>query len=119
MKDLKVSIRSDLVREQGRVRYRMFHRGGREHYNVRVWVEGPQAELAKINKVEYELHLSFRNRHRVRDDASEKFALELWTWGMFDIEVTFHLKSGCTESTHFYLRYSLPTDSEENYIQVK
>jgi transcription initiation factor IIF auxiliary subunit len=113
-----VQIRSELLRTDGRIRYRVFREGGREHYNLRIYLEGSQDELWQITKVEYLLHPSFRKPLRESTDAASGFAIEIWTWGMFDIQVMLHLRDKTTQASHYYLRYSLPDDTGDNYVRL-
>ena len=38
--------------------------------------------------------------------------------GMFDIELTLHLTDGTTSTMSYYLRYTLPEDTGDNYADV-
>ena len=70
-----------------------FREGGRPHYNVRIFVEADEEEaLDSIEKVQYELHPTFRNRTRVSSDRRRKFEVRIWTYGYFDIKATLMFK---------------------------
>jgi len=101
---------------QGRIPYRVFQSGGREHYNLRIWLAGPEGELDQVQNVEYLLHPSFRNRLMNATERSDNFAISIWTWGMFAIQATIHYKNGQVEHQEFYLSYDLPEDDETNYL---
>ena len=104
---------------QGQIKYRILHSGGREHYHVGIWLEGPEDELDKVEKVEHELHPTFRNRIRSSSNRNNKFSITIWTWGMFAVKATIHFKDGSTEEKSYYLSYELPLDDGTNYIQVQ
>ncbi len=114
-----VQVKSKLLETDGKIRYAIFRDGGHEHYNIKIYVEGPDEDLDRIERVEYLLHPTFRRRRRVSTERADGFPLELWAWGMFDIEVTFELKDGTSERTSYYLRFSLPDDTGTNYVRVE
>ncbi len=115
----RVQVKSKLLKDdRDRIKYRVFHKGGREHYNLRIYIDGSERELAKIKKVQYVLHPSFGNPRRMSTDAANGFPIEIWTWGLFDIEVTYDLVGGTTASENFYLKYSLPADTGSTYVDL-
>lgn len=118
MKDLKVKVRRKLMKTDGKIRFMFFHQGGREHYNLRIYLDGDDRELDKIEKVEYELHPSFPTPRQGSSDRDDNFAIEIWTWGTFDIKVKIQLKNGANIETDFYLDYNLPADNGTNYIEL-
>jgi transcription initiation factor IIF auxiliary subunit len=103
----------------GKVKFAVLREGGREHYHVRVFLKGPAERLDEIERVEYLLHPTFRERSRQSDDRKSGFAIEFWTWGQFDIDITLALRGGGRETMRYFLRYSLPHDTGENYAQVQ
>ena len=114
-----LEIHSELLRNaDGKIRYRKLRAGGYEHYNVRIYVDGSPEALARVESVEYELHPSFPDPHRVVRNRDDNFALQLWCWGTFDIQVTFNLRGGGVETTNYYLRFVLPEDTGDNYVEV-
>jgi len=114
---MALKISSEVIKDaEGKIPYRVFQSGGREHYNLRIWLDGPAQELDQVEKVEYLLHPSFRDRHPSSFDRDGKFALFIWTWGMFAIEATIHYKDGRIEPQEFYLSYDLPEDDGTNYL---
>ena len=102
----------------GKIKYKIFHKGGREHYNVAIWVNATDDELDQIEKVEYSLHPSFKRRIRKSKDRENKFSITIWTWGMFNIDATVFFRDGTTSKHSYYLSYELPADDGSNYLQV-
>lgn len=119
MKTPGLTVCSALVRDdQGRIEYKQFHAKGKEHFHLRVWLEGDDAALASIERVEYVLHPSFRKPARESTKRGTGFAIDFWTWGMFDIHVTIVHTNGELETTNYYLRYELPDDNGQNYAKI-
>jgi transcription initiation factor IIF auxiliary subunit len=117
---VSLTFNCEVIRDaQGKIKYQIFHSGGREHYHISIWLEGSDIELDAIEKVEYELHPTFRNRNRNSSNRSKKFGITFWTWGMFAIKTTIHYKKGTTEISNYYLSYELPNDDGTNYVQVQ
>ena len=103
---------------QGQIKYRFLHKGGREHYHIGISLEGSDEELDKVEKVEYELHPSFKRRVRSSANRENKFSITIWTWGMFKIEATIYFTDGSTSKHSYYLSYELPADDGSNYTEV-
>jgi transcription initiation factor IIF auxiliary subunit len=61
-----VKIRHTILKRGGKIRSRRFHEGGYEHFNVRVFVDG---DIEDLQSVEYQLHPTFPNPHRVRSTS--------------------------------------------------
>lgn len=117
---MSLEFASELVKDgEGRIKYRVFNQeGGREHYNLRIWLNGPAAELQRVASVEYELHPTFNERVRTSSNASENFAISIWTWGMFPIKATINFKDETKQEQQFYLSYDLPEDDGTNYVSI-
>jgi transcription initiation factor IIF auxiliary subunit len=113
-----MQVKSQLLTNGSMIPYKVFREGGREHYNVRIYISAPAEELNSIEMVEYMLHPSFHNPRRTSKDRENGFAIEIWTWGMFETTVTIHFRDGKTEDTSHYLKYSLPADDGSNYVRV-
>ena len=111
-------VKTKLLKRGSQIPFKVFNSGGREHYNVKIYLYADPEELTNIRQVEYLLHPSFRNRRRVSSDRDTYFAIELWTWGMFDIDVTVHFENGDTEEMRYTLDYPLPADDGTNYVQL-
>ena len=87
-----------------------------ECYNLRIFVEG---DINSLERVEYELHPSFYNPLKRVDKRKGGFPLEIWTWGEFDITVSFYYKDGSVTGTVFSLAYSNELPSEDDaYLDV-
>jgi len=102
----------------GRIKFRRFSAGGRDHYNLAVWIDGAASELDAIEKVDYMLHPSFSTPIRTSRERKSGFAISIWTWGIFNIEVTVHFKDGSKKVIDHYLTYELPADTGSNYLDV-
>lgn len=102
----------------GKIKFQRFSPKGKDHYHVGVWVDEPDTRLDQIDHVEYWLHPSFKNRRRVSASRANKFSITFWTWGLFAVEITVHLKDGRVEKDRFHLNYSLPADNGSNYVDV-
>jgi transcription initiation factor IIF auxiliary subunit len=71
-----------------------------------VFVDEKKDIIDKIEFVEYFLHPTFPNRHRIIDDKLSKFALYSSGWGAFTIKINVKLKIGdIIETTHFLNLY--------------
>jgi transcription initiation factor IIF auxiliary subunit len=117
--DMALRFEREVVKdEQGRVQFKVFQSGGREHFHLKIWLDGPDDELDQVEKVEYLLHPTFRFRKKSSSNRMEKFAISIWTWGMFNIEATIHYNNGTTEKREYYLSYELPVDTGQNYVLV-
>jgi transcription initiation factor IIF auxiliary subunit len=103
---------------KGRIKYKLFSRKGREHYHIGIWLDGEETELDQVEKIEYELHQTFKNPLRSSSNRDNKFSITIWTWGQFNIRATIYYKNGETEERQFYLDYDLPPDDGENYVLV-
>ncbi len=109
--------RAVMTDELGRIKYAVFTPGGREQYHIRIWLDGPASELNNVLKVDYQLHPTFAVRERSSEDRNEKFAISIWTWGMFPIKTRIYFRGGKIEEGQFYLTYDLSPDLN-NYVKV-
>ena len=96
-------VKHELVKKRGKIRFRKFSRDGFDHFNLLIYVEG---DLRDLESVEYELHPSFADPIRRVTQREGGFPLRIWTWGEFEIAVTFYLADGSTEQTVHNLLYS-------------
>ncbi len=101
-----------------KIKYKKFEKGGREYFHVGVWVGGSQKELSEVEKVEYLLHSTFKNRIRSSKARNNGFSVTFWAWGTFEIEITVYKIDGDTESIIFPLDFELPVDDGTNYVDV-
>ncbi|MCJ7626091.1 MAG: hypothetical protein MUO76_21575 [Anaerolineaceae bacterium] len=116
---MKLTINQELMKdEQNRIVYKVFQAGNREHYHVRIWLDGPDNDLDQVEDVVYVLHPSFRNRIRRAKDRDKKFEIVIWTWGMFVIQTCINFKNGQTKDIKYYLSYELPPDNGKNYVSM-
>lgn len=113
-----MQAKSKLLKQGSQIPYKVFHNGGREHYNVRIYLYAKPETLATITKVEYLLHPSFSKQRRVSTDRENNFAIDIWTWGMFNIEVTVHFENCKPRKMTHSVKYSLPADDGTNYVQL-
>lgn len=117
---MTLTVHDNLIRSvDGRVKFRVLHAGGREHYHVGVWIDGSDTELDRIERVTYLLHPTFTPRERSSANRRNKFSVTFWTWGLFEIAVTVHLVGGGTQSLTHALRLELPPDDPANYVEMK
>ncbi len=109
-------VKHELLKIKGEIPFKKFSSKGREHFNLKIYIEG---NLDELESVEYELHPTFRVPQRRIYKAEGGFPLKIWTWGEFDIQVTFHYKDGAVGSKIHHLAYSdmLPSN-EDDYIDV-
>lgn len=116
---MTLSIKCQVIRTpQGRIKIKRFNQGGNEHYHIGIWVNGSDQDLDAVDYVEYLLHPSFKNRERSSSNRANKFSVTIWTWGMFEIDVVVHLKTGGKERINYYLSYELPEDTGEEYQEM-
>lgn len=99
----KPTVRHKLIKKGGRIRSRRFSPGGYDHYKLRLFLDG---DTSNVTSVEYELHPTFSKPHRVVTDPAHGFALDIWTWGEFEIPVKVNMRDGEPESSVYDLKYS-------------
>ncbi len=115
-----LQARHKLIKDRkDRIEVRKFSENGREHFNIGLWLDGTNAELDSIEEVSYELHPSFRDRIRRSKDRDNKFAISIWTWGVFEINVTVVFNNGRPprEIPH-NMNFTLPEDTGSNYLEL-
>ena len=81
---------------------------GAGYWKWSVWIDATDAELDKIESVEYALHPTFANPIRVVDDRETKFRLETAGWGEFLLYATAMLSDGRTVELEHELKLSRP-----------
>ena len=96
-------IKSERVRG---VEPRTFREGGRRHYNVRIFLDtdNPQ-DLEQVDSVQYELHPTFRNRHRVSSNRAAQFEILIWSYGFFTAKAKIVKKNGTPEDIDGFIRW--------------
>lgn len=103
---MALTVRHEFNKRRGKILSKRFHKGGYEHFYLHIYVDGEDAELDSLERVEYQLHSTFDRPLRVARDRSRNFQLNIWTWGEFDIYVTFHFLDGRVEERVHSLKYS-------------
>jgi hypothetical protein len=107
-------VQHEILKKDGLIRVRKFKSNGYENFRIRLFIEGP---VDKIHYVEYELHPSFNEPLRVSKDPTNKFSIEFWTWGEFEVLVIVHYFDGHDENISYDLRYSTElTNLESGYL---
>ena len=104
-------VQHELLKRQGKIRFRKFNRNGAEHFNLRLYIKG---DTGGLKSVTYELHPTFADRVRKVTNPTGGFRLDIWTWGEFDIDVTFRYRDGSTSSTTYPLEYLSRLPAEES-----
>ena len=115
---MDIHVKHEVVKDSSnKIKFRRFKRGGYEHYNIRLFIEGK--DLNEVSFVEYELHPTFPNPLRKATNSALGFAIDIWTWGEFEISVSIHFKNNETLEIIHSVAYSneLPADNA-NYIDV-
>lgn len=74
-------------------------------YRVRIFIDGPG--LPFVKRVRYGLHSTFPNPNRVVERTAENPNCELviWTWGIFNVDVSIEDKQGNVFSIQHPLTY--------------
>ena len=107
-----VSVRHKVLKSGSKIRSRRFHEGGYEHYKIRLFVSG--RDVGALESVEYLLHDTFANPRRIVTDPANGFALDIWTWGEFEIRVTLNFKDGAETKLIYPLAYSSELPSSDS-----
>ncbi len=112
----KLTVKHEVMKQRGKILMRRFKDIDYECFKIRLFVEG---DIDLLESVEYELHPSFHNPLKKIEQAKGGFPLEIWTWGEFDIEVTFNYKDKHVTGIVYSLEYSddLPAE-DEAYVDV-
>lgn len=70
-----------------------FRINGKKHYLIKIEVfSSSDPNLENVEKVEYLLHPTFKDRLRTSTNSYNKFKIEFWAWGTFLVEATVYLK---------------------------
>ena len=100
---LDVDVRFSAYHERtGKVLVRQIHKGGRQHFRVRIYIEG--ADMDKVERVVYTLHPTFPEPRR--EVLNPPFQLVIWTWGLFDVDVEIYDREGALDQRTVSLDYS-------------
>jgi len=114
------TVKAEVIRDsQGGIKFWRRSKTSREHYHVRIWIDGEPTDLDRVDQVDYLLHLSFHQQTRISKSRSTNFAIAIWTWGIFSMQLTLHMKDESKSEFDWFLNYDLPPDDGSNYVQVK
>ena len=115
-------LRSSVIRNpDGKIKFRRSPSSETDHYHLGVSVVADsETELDAVDRVEYELHPTFRNRIRNSFNRKNDFSITFWAWGAFEIAATIHFvdPDADPEVIKHTLSIKLPTDTGENYVLV-
>jgi transcription initiation factor IIF auxiliary subunit len=78
-------------------------RADRPYHKWKVFVDEPDAVLNQIEEVEYTLHPTFPQRHQMRKNREENFALETAGWGEFTMLIDVKFRDGRVEKVPYWL----------------
>jgi hypothetical protein len=98
--DLK--IRSERI---SGVEGKRFREGGKLFRNVRIFLEGSDSDLDKIDSVQYELHPTFRERYQVSSNRRKNFELRIWTYGYFGIKAKLIMKDNSIQIVQGFVKW--------------
>lgn len=114
------TLANNVIRNSARkIKFKKFTDGGYEHFHIGVWVESvPPRAAYLIRKVEYELHPTFKKRIRETRNRKNDFSITFWSWGTFKIKAKLHMMDGSISEIFHELKYDLPHDDGDNYINV-
>jgi len=116
----KFAVKSQVIRDRsGKIKFWQRSGSSREQFHVGIWIDGDSADLDQVEQVDYLLHPSFHKQTRSSKNRSNNFSITIWTWGVFDIRVTLHMKDGSESPLSYFLDYDLPPDDGSNYVQVE
>ena len=87
-------------------------------YKVWLYLDGP--DLPYVKSVTYRLHPTFPDPLRTvaRTPSNPNCALEIWTWGMFNVQVEIEDKTGARYSFEHWMSYSRDIKQDAQYKQV-
>jgi transcription initiation factor IIF auxiliary subunit len=87
-------------------------------YKVWIYLEGP--DLPYVRSATYRLHPTFPDPIRTvtRTVSNPTCALEIWTWGLFEIHVEIEDKSGARQALEYRLNYDRQLKKDARYEQV-
>jgi len=112
-------VRSQLIRDgEGRVRYARPEDGTLDHYQLGVWIEGPDRYL---DRVAYgSMCCALRSSSHTHSFEPHKQVLNkvLDGGGMFMISATIHFTDGSKETQEYFFAYELPPDDGTNYVRT-
>jgi hypothetical protein len=89
------------------------HPESSRRWSWKIWLEGSNAELDRIESVVYQLHSSFRDPVRTVTDRAAKFLLSSSAWGEFMIYLTVNYKDGNSMNLQHWLRLHVGAPTKE------
>jgi transcription initiation factor IIF auxiliary subunit len=107
-----------ITNPERRIKFKKYNDDGREYFHVGVWIDGSEEELSQVEKVDYVLHPTFKNRIRSSMSRNNGFSITFWAWGTFEIEVKIYKINGESEEFIYPLHFDLPADNGSNYVDV-
>ena len=81
---------------------------GQDWWTWSVWIEAPEAELEKVEKVVWHLHPTFPEPDRTQTNRADKFLLKTAGWGTFRLRADVIMASGETVRLHHDLQLYYP-----------
>jgi len=81
---------------------------GDDWWSWSVWIDGPDAELDRVARVEYTLHRTFSRPVRTVDSRANRFKLSTEGWGGFTIYANVYSYDGSFFSLEHQLRLYYP-----------
>jgi transcription initiation factor IIF auxiliary subunit len=91
----------------------------RPRYRVWIYLEGP--DLPYVRSATYTLHPTFADPVRTveRTSSNPNCALDIWTWGLFEVVAEIADKSGGRHLLRHRLRYDEDLSRDARYERVK
>jgi transcription initiation factor IIF auxiliary subunit len=91
----------------------------RPRYKVWIYLEG--SHLYLVDSVTYILHPSFSPREVkvVRTVNNEWCALEIWTWGVFELTAVVTMKTGQTVMLKHYMQYDKEISRRKSEFEIR
>ncbi len=92
----------------------------RKMYKVWIYIEG--RDLSFVDKVVYKLHSSFNDPEKKieRSISNPNCTLQIWTWGLFTIEVDIYFQTGESMRMSHYTTYDKDiNDGAASFSEVK
>ncbi len=80
-------------------------------WSWKVWVDGTDEALDRINSVRYLLHPTFKKPIRVVDDRQSRFQLSERGWGEFAITARVSTRTGETFSLEHWIEFKQPGEA--------
>ena len=82
---------------------------GNKRWRWRTWIDAPESDLARVEKVTWFLHHTFPNPVVETDERARKFAIERTAWGRFQIRAELQLGEGDKQLLDEWLQLAYPS----------